>query len=70
MSLRHISLPLSNGLMTRSRFEPTFLRVDYCCEVRLGPVGRGGGLGIRFCVCWRNNVWLVEFGSEGVQVEG
>ena len=31
---------------------------------------RGGGLGIRFWVCSRNSVKLVEFGSGGVQVEG
>ena len=31
---------------------------------------REGGLGIRFWVCSRNSVRLVEFGSGGVQVEG
>ena len=46
--MRHIPLPLSNGLMTRSGFEPNFLRVDLCCEVRLGLVALGGGLGVRF----------------------
>ena len=29
-----------------------------------------GGLGIRFLVCSRNSVRLVEFGSGSVQVEG
>ena len=68
--MRHIPLPLSNGLMTRSGFEPNFLRVNLCCEVRLGLVARGGELGIRFWVCLRNSVRLVEFGSGVVQVEG
>ena len=36
MSTTHISLPLLNGLMTRPRFEPNFLRMNLCCEVRLG----------------------------------
>ena len=68
--MRHIPLPSSNGLMTRFIFEPNFLRVGLCCEVRLGLVACGGGLGIRFWVCSRNSVWLVEFGSGDVQVEG
>ena len=58
--MRHIPLPSSNGLMTRFIFEPNFLRVGLCCEVRLGLVACGGGLGIRFWVCSRNSVWLVE----------
>ena len=49
--MRHIPLPLSNGLMTTSGFEPNFLRVDLCCEVRLGLVAHGGGFRIRFLVC-------------------
>ena len=36
--MRHIPLPLSNGLVTKSGLEPSFLRVDLCCEVRLGFV--------------------------------
>ena len=36
--MRHILLPLSNGLVTKSGLEPSFLRVDLCCEVRLGFV--------------------------------
>ena len=56
--------------MTRSGFEPNFLTVDLCCEVRLGLVAHGGGLGMRFWVCSRNIVRLVEFGSGGVQEEG
>ena len=68
--MRHIPLPLLNSLMTRSAFEPNFLRVDLFCEVRLGLVARWGGLGIRFWVRSRNCVTLVEFGSECVQVEG
>ena len=36
----------------------------------MGLAPRGGGLGIRFWVCSRNSVRLVEFGSGGVQVEG
>ena len=43
VSMRHISLPLSNGLMTRSGSEPTSLRVDLCCKVRLGFVTCGEG---------------------------
>ena len=46
--MRHIPIPLSNGLMTRSGFEPNFLRVDLSREVRLGLVTCGGWLGIRF----------------------
>ena len=64
--MRHIPLPLSNGLITRSGLEPSFLRVDLCCEVRFGLAIRGGG----FWVCSRNNVRLVEFGSGDIQVEG
>ena len=68
--MRHIPLPLLNGLMTRSGFEPNFLRVNLCCEVRLGLAARGRGLGTMFWVCLRNSVRLMEFGSGGVQVEG
>ena len=46
--MRHIPIPLSNGLMTRTGFEPNFLRVDLSREVRLGLVTCGGLLGIRF----------------------
>ena len=67
---RHMPLSLLNSLMTRSGFEPNFLMVDLCCEVRLSLVTCGGGLGIRFCVFSRNSVMLVEFGSDGVQVAG
>ena len=49
--MRHIPLTLLNGLMTRSGFKPTFLRVDFFCEVRLGLVACGRELGIRFWVC-------------------
>ena len=68
--MRHISLPLSNGLITRSRLELSFLRVDLCCEVRLGLAIHEGGLQRRFWVCLTNNARLVEFGSGSVQVEG
>ena len=57
--MRDIPLPLSNGLMARSGFEPNFFRVDLCCEVRLGLVTCKRGLGIRFWVCTRNRVRLV-----------
>ena len=67
--MRHIPFSLSNVLMTRSGFEPYFLRVDRCCEISLGFVAHGGGLGIRFWVCSRKSVKLVEFGSVGVQVK-
>ena len=60
--MRHISLPLSNGLMTRSELEPTFLRLDL--------VTCGGELAIRFRVCLRKSVRLVEFDSGGIQAEG
>ena len=59
VSMRHISLPSSNGLMTRSGFEPNFLRVDLCFEVRLGLLTCGERLEIRFWVCLRNRVRLV-----------
>ena len=66
----HIPFSLSNVFMTRYGFEPNFLRVDLCCEIRLGLEAHGRGLEIRFWVCSRKSVKLVEFGSVGVQVEG
>ena len=66
----HIPFSMSNVFMTRYGFEPNFLRVDLCCEIRLGLEAHGRGLGIRFWVCSRKSVKLVEFGSVGVQVEG
>ena len=68
--MRHIPLPLLSGLMTRFAFELNFLRVDLCCEVRLGLAAHRGGLWIRFWHCSMNSVRLVEFGSGAVQVEG
>ena len=68
--MRHIPLPLSNGLITRSGLEPSFLRVDLCCEVRLGLAIHGGGLGRGLWVFLRNSVRLVDFGSGGIQAEG
>ena len=68
--MRHIPLPLSNGLMTRSGLEPRFLRVDLCSEVRLGLATCWGRLGRWFWVCSRNSVRLAESGSGGIQVEG
>ena len=56
VSMRHIPLPLSNFLMTRSGLKPNFLRVNLCCEVRLGFVTRGGKLGRGSWVCLRNSV--------------
>ena len=44
--------------------------MNLCCEVGLDLAARRGGLGIRFWVCSRNSVRLVEFGLGGVQVEG
>ena len=67
--MRHIPLLLLNDLMTRSGSEPNLLRVDLCCEVRLGLVTCGGRVGRGFWVCSRNNVRLVEFGPEGIQWE-
>ena len=68
--MRHIPLPLSNGLITISGLEPSFFRADLCFEVRLGLAIRGGGLGREFWVCSRNIVRFVEFFSGGIQVEG
>ena len=68
--MRHIPLPLSNDLITRSGLEFSFFRADLCYEVRFGLAIRGGGLGREFWVCLRNNVRLVEFVSGGIQVEG
>ena len=68
--MRHIPIPLLNDLMTRSGFEPNFLRVDLCCEVIFGLVTCGGRLETRFWVCSRKSVRLVGFGSGGVQVNG
>ena len=51
--MRHIPLPLWNDLITRSGLEPDFLRVDLYCEVRLGLVTCGGGMGRRFWVSLR-----------------
>ena len=42
-SILFIPLPLLNGLINRSGFEP-----NLCCEVRLGLVAYGGGVGIIF----------------------
>ena len=69
VSMRHIPLPLSNGLMTRSGLEPRFLRVNLCSEVRLGLVTCWGRLRRWFWVCSRNSVRLGESGSGGIQVE-
>ena len=43
--MRHILLPLSKDLMDKSGLEPSFLRVDLCCEVRLDLVVCWGWLG-------------------------
>ena len=68
--MRHIPLPLSNGLMTRPGLEPRFFRVDLCSEVRLGLLACWGRLGRWVLVCSRNSVRLAEFGSGGIQEEG
>ena len=68
--MRHIPLPLSNGLITKPGLEPSFLRVDLCYEVRLGLAIHGGWLGRGFWACSRNSTKLVEFGAGGIQVEG
>ena len=36
--MRHIPLPLSKGLKTKSALESSFWRADLCCEMRLGLV--------------------------------
>ena len=56
--MRHILLPLSNGLMNRSGLEPLFLRVDFCFKVRFGLVTGGGGLKRMFSVFLRNSIRL------------
>ena len=43
--MRHIPLPLLNGLMTRSGFEPKFLRVNICCEETIGSCNMRGRVG-------------------------
>ena len=68
--MRHIPLPLPNGLITKSVLEPSFLRVDISCKERLGLAIRDGGFGGGFWVCLRNSVRLMEFGSGVIQVEG
>ena len=69
MSTRHIPLPFSNGLTTRSGLEASFLRVYLYYEVRLGLVICRGGLRRMFWVYSRNSVRLVELGLGGIQVE-
>ena len=68
--MRHIPLPLSNGLMTILGLEPRFLRLDLCSEVRLGLVTCWGRLGRWFLVFSRNSVRLAVLRSGGIQVEG
>ena len=51
-----------NGLMARSGLEPNFMRVDLCCEVRLGLLICVGKIRRGSWVCLRNSVKLVEFG--------
>ena len=68
--MRHIPLPLSKGLMTRSGLEPSFLSVNLCCEVRLGLLVCRGWLGRGLSICSRKSDRLVEFDSGGTQVEG
>ena len=67
--MRHILLPLSKGLMTKSGLEPSFLSVNLCCEVRLGfwYVVVGWGEGLEYVP---GSDRLVEFDSGGTQVEG
>lgn len=61
----------SNGFMTRLGLELNILRVDLCCEMRLGFVTCGGRLGRRFWVCLSNSIRLVKFGTvEGLQYVG
>ena len=60
--MEYIPLLLSNGLITGSGLESSYLRVDICCEVRLGLLTRGGGLGRSFWVYLRSYVRFVEFG--------
>ena len=43
--MRHIPLPLLNGLMTRSGFEPKFLRVNICCKETIGSCSMRGRVG-------------------------
>ena len=60
--MRHIPLPLPNGLMSSG--------LMVCFELRLGLVTYWGRLWRWFLVCSRNSVKLAEFGLGGIQVEG
>ena len=51
--MRHIPIPLSNGLMTRSGLKTNFLRVSFYCKVIIRSCDIQGRLGIGFWVCSR-----------------
>ena len=68
VSMRHIPLPFSNGLITI--LESNILRVDFSCEVRLCIKAYWRRLGREFWMCSWNSIRFVEFGSGGIQVEG
>ena len=38
VSMRYVPLPFLKGLIIKSALEPSFRRVDLCCEARLGLV--------------------------------
>ena len=68
VSMRHIPLPFSNGLITIS--ESNILRIDFSCEMRLYIKAYWKRLGREFWMCSWNSIRFVEFGSGGIQVEG
>ena len=53
-----------------SVLEPSFLRVNLCCEVRLGLLVCWRWLGRGPLICSRISDWLVEFSSRDIQEEG
>ena len=68
--MRHILLPLSKGLITKSGLKPSFLSVNLYCEVRLGLLVCCGWLGRGPRICSTKSDRLMEFDSGGTQVEG
>ena len=56
--MRHMPLPLSSSLMIRSGFEPNFLMVDLCCEVKLSLVTCGGGVGNKLLCLFKEQCYV------------
>ena len=68
VSMTHIPLPFSNGLVTIS--ESNILRVDFSCEVRLCIKAYWKRLGRKFWICSWNSIRFAQFGLGGIKVEG